>query len=73
MKKFFCTLFGHHYRVSKKVTEHIKEYQCLHCGKAVTTDEYGRLTVLTPEMKDINKTLELIYQKRHSAATKQVA
>ena len=72
MKKVFCNLFGHHYSVSKKVTHHIKEYKCIHCGKEVTTDVSGNLSVLTPELQDINNTLEDIYQKRHRAA-QQVA
>ncbi len=72
MKKVFCNLFGHHYSVSKKITLHIKEYKCIHCGRQVTTDVSGNLSALTPELQDINNTLEVIYQKRHSAA-KQVA
>ncbi len=72
MKKVFCNLFGHHYSVSKKVTQHINEYKCIHCGKEVTTDVSGHLSILTPELQDINNTLKSIYQKRHSAA-KQVA
>ncbi len=73
MKKVFCNLFGHHYSVSKKVTLHIKEYKCIHCGKQVTTDVSGNLSALTPELQDINNTLEDIYQKRHRAAAQQVA
>ena len=68
MKKVFCNIFGHHYSVSKKVTSHIKEYKCIHCGREVTTDVGGHLSTLTPELQDINKTLEIIYQKRHRAA-----
>ena len=67
MKKLFCSIFGHHYAVSKKVTSHIKEYQCIHCQKQVTTDVRGKLSALTPELEDINRTLERIYQHRHSA------
>lgn len=67
-----CSIFGHHYSVSKKITLHIKEYQCVHCGKEVTTDVSGNLSALTPELQDINNTLQDIYQKRHRA-TQQVA
>jgi hypothetical protein len=35
MKKVICQIFGHHYSVSKKVTQHIKEYKCIHCDKEV--------------------------------------
>ena len=67
-----CSIFGHHYIVSKKVTLHIKEYKCVHCNKEVTTDVSGNLSNLTPELQDINNTLQDIYQKRHRAA-QQVA
>lgn len=72
MKKIFCTVFGHHYSISKKVTSHIKEYKCIHCQKQVTTDVSGNLSILTPELRDINKTLERIYQTRHHGS-QQVA
>ena len=60
----FCNFFGHHYVVTKAVTQHVKEYQCIHCGKQVTTDERGKLSELTPKLKEINNTLEDMYQKR---------
>ena len=68
MKKIFCNIFGHHYSVSKKVTGHIKEYKCVHCGRQVTTDVDGNLSTLTPELQEINETLERLYQRRHRAA-----
>ncbi|MEM1260228.1 MAG: hypothetical protein AAGH81_17015 [Bacteroidota bacterium] len=61
----FCNFFGHHFVVSKKVTQHIKEYKCVHCGKQVTTDECGKLSPLTPKLKEINNTLEDMYQRRN--------
>ena len=72
MKKIFCNIFGHHYSVSKKVTGHIKEYKCVHCGRQVTTDVDGNLSELTPELQEINETLERLYQRRHRA-TEEVA
>ena len=74
MKKIFCSIFGHHYSVSRKVTSHIKEYSCVHCGKQVTTDVSGNLSLLTPQLREINETLERIYRKRlNRNASKQVA
>jgi transposase-like protein len=61
----FCNFFGHHFVVSKKVTEHIKEYRCVHCNKQVTTDERGKLSPLTQKLKEINNTLEDMYQRRN--------
>ncbi|MGX1928181.1 hypothetical protein [Flagellimonas sp. 2504JD4-2] len=73
LSSFFCNLFGHHYVVSKKVTKHIKEYKCLHCQKQVTTDVSGKLSALTPQMQDINSTLEDMYRKRQSRHVQHVA
>lgn len=73
MKKVLCALFGHHYAVSKNVTSHIKEYACVHCKKQVTTDASGNLSQLTPELREINQTLERIYQKRHRHDRQQLA
>jgi hypothetical protein len=40
----------------------------------VTTDVTGNLSALTPQLKEINETLERIYQKRHiKGSTQQVA
>jgi len=69
----FCSLFGHHYAVSKKVTQHIKEYTCIHCQKQVTTDVSGQLSALTPQMREINSTLEDMYRKRKNRVVHQVA
>ncbi|MEN1783666.1 MAG: hypothetical protein AAGF77_00880 [Bacteroidota bacterium] len=66
LTSIFCAIFGHHYVVTKNVTEHIKEYTCIHCQKQVTTDERGKLSALTPKLKEINRTLEEMYQKRNS-------
>ena len=68
---FCCGLFGHHYSVTKKVTMHIKEYQCIHCGKQVSTDVQGNLSKLTPQRRDINKTLQDLYIKRNRANAPQ--
>ncbi len=69
----FCNFFGHHFVVSKKVTEHIQEYRCLHCQKQVTTDERGKLSALTPQMQEINSTLEDMYQKRNRRSARTIA
>lgn len=71
MKKYLCSIFGHHFAVSKNVTSHIKEYKCIHCGKQVTTDVSGNLSALTPQLKEINDTLERIYHKRLNRKTEQ--
>ena len=64
MKSVYCSLFGHQYQVSKKVTLHVKEYSCKNCNSQLTTDGRGRLTQLTPKYKEINSVLEHIHYKR---------
>lgn len=62
--KIFCSLFGHNYEVTKKVTYHVKEYTCSHCQKQLTTNSNGSLTELTPKFKEINAILERIHLSR---------
>jgi hypothetical protein len=64
IKRLFCGVFGHDFEVSKKVTKHVKEYECLCCHKQLTTDGRGKLTELTPKFMEINAMLEFIQQKR---------
>ncbi len=62
--KFYCSVFGHNYFLSKKVTYHIKEFTCKSCKKQVTTNVHGNLIELTPKYKEINSVLERVYNKR---------
>lgn len=62
--KLYCDLFGHNYKVTKKVTEHVKEYTCTRCKKQLTTNSNGQLIELTPKYQDINSTLERLYNNR---------
>ena len=64
MNYIHCTFFGHEYEVSKKVTLHVKEYQCKHCKKEFTTSANGNLIPLTPKFKEINSVLERIHNKK---------
>ncbi len=62
--KLLCSLFGHNYEVSRKVTRDVKEYTCTKCKKELTTNSNGNLTELTPKFREINAILESIYQRR---------
>ncbi|TYA70133.1 DUF1660 family phage protein [Seonamhaeicola marinus] len=62
--KVYCSLFGHDYEVTKKVTEHVKEYTCTRCKKQLTTNSNGELTELTPKFREINLILERIHNSR---------
>lgn len=65
----YCSLFGHHYDISKKVTYHVNEYTCRNCKKQLTTNSNGNLIELTPKFKEINAILERIHNKRMERAT----
>lgn len=71
-KKLYCSLFGHNYEVSKKVTSHVKEYTCTCCKKQLTTNSNGNLTELTPKFKEINSILEEIYTRRMERSQQKV-
>lgn len=62
--KLYCSVFGHDYQVSRKVTNHVKEYTCSHCKKELTTNGNGNLTALTPKYREINSILERMYTRR---------
>lgn len=66
MKSLYCTIFGHQYEVSKKITYHVKEYKCSHCNSQVTTNGNGGLTPLTQKYREINSVLERIHNRRVS-------
>ena len=62
--KLYCDFFGHNYEMTRKVTNHVKEYTCKNCKKQLTTNSNGQLTELTPKYQDINSVLERIYTSR---------
>ncbi len=64
LPKMYCTLFGHDYQVTKKVTHHVKEYTCSRCKKQLTTNSNGHLIELTPKFKEINNILERMHASR---------
>lgn len=59
-----CKLFGHQFRVSKNVTNYIKEYQCCRCGEEVTDTANGLLARLTPKFRETNEFLAQIHERR---------
>jgi len=69
--KLYCDFFGHNYKVTKKVTHHVKEYTCSCCKKQLTTNSNGQLTELTPKFKEINATLAKIYSNKLSRMNAQ--
>ena len=64
MNKIHCKIFGHDFRVTRRVTNHVNEYKCENCKKQYTTSVNGNLTELTSKFKEINNVLERMYKKR---------
>ena len=62
--KVLCSIFGHNFKVSKNVTDHIHEYQCEKCGMEMTDTANGFLARLTPKFKETNDYLAKIHRKR---------
>jgi hypothetical protein len=63
--KIFCSIFGHKIITTRNVTNHFREYKCSLCGLEMTNDLHGHKIFLTPELKDINETLNTLYRKRN--------
>jgi len=70
--KLLCSIVGHKYEVSKKVTYHVKEYKCRNCKKELTTNSNGNLIELTPKYREINSILSRIHNKRMARLGKEV-
>lgn len=70
--KMYCSLFGHDYRISKKVTSHVKEYTCNHCKKELTTNSNGQLIELTTKFREINNILERIHISRTQRSKEKI-
>ena len=71
MKHLHCKIFGHDYKISRKVTLHVKEYTCKTCKKQLTTNSNGNLIELSPKFKEINDVLERVHYKRHKKLREQ--
>ncbi len=60
-----CSVFGHDYIVTRKITDHISEYQCACCGKEVTNSYSGKLEALTYRRREINECLSTFFRKKN--------
>lgn len=65
LNRFLCSISGHKFKLTKKVTKHIKHYKCSCCGLEVTTNTKGSLVSLTEELKLIHLGIETIIIKRN--------
>jgi CRISPR/Cas system-associated protein Cas10 (large subunit of type III CRISPR-Cas system) len=65
MSSLLCVAFGHDYIITRKVTNHINEYKCSHCGREVAENDTGHLEILTQKLKNTNSTLATFFQKKN--------
>lgn len=72
-QQLHCSVFGHDYQISKRVTLHVKEYTCSRCKKQLTTDGNGKLIELTPKFQEINSILERVHNARKERLKRKAA
>lgn len=72
MKHLICSLKGHEFKVTKEITSHVKEFQCIHCKKEMTTGENGLLRPLTNKYREINHLLGDMYKKKKAKKRRYV-
>jgi len=64
-----CRLLGHKYILTNNVTDYLKEYTCVRCGKEITTNAQGVITPLTPELKEIHQNVSDFVGRRRLNCT----
>jgi len=69
LTSMFCSIFGHRYKKSKKITNHISEFKCKTCGQEVTNAVSGRIEILTFKNRKINTCLSDFFQKKLQQTT----
>lgn len=62
--RVYCNLFGHRFKVSNFITDHIKEYRCSCCGEEITDTANGSLTKLTKQFRETNAYLAQFHARR---------
>ena len=62
--KTICRILGHDLRVSKNITNHIREYKCCRCREEMTDSANGLMEKLTPRFRETNAFLAKVHQRR---------
>ena len=60
----FCSVFGHNYKIHKRLSRCVDEYECKSCKQIFTLDEKGDFISLSPKYREIHKIIEYINKKR---------
>ena len=61
---FFCNSLGHKYVVTHTITNQIKEYRCVRCGKEVASNLKGKLEVITDKQRKAHRALQSFIKKK---------
>lgn len=64
--RLLCYYFGHRLFISRRITNHIKEYSCSRCGQEMTDTANGFLADLTPRLQETNTFLAKIHERRRN-------
>lgn len=58
MSNIICTLFGHKYRLKRKITSNIREIKCIRCFQEFgMNDELRAVLPLDDELKEAHNSL----------------
>ncbi len=60
-----CQTIGHKYTETRKITNHIHEYKCKHCGREVTENSAGNIELLTNKVKQINNNVAEFFERKN--------
>ncbi|GEQ84685.1 hypothetical protein ULMS_01930 [Patiriisocius marinistellae] len=59
-----CSIMGHNYIITNKITNHINEYKCTNCKNEVCDNTKGHLEELTLKQREVNETLSVFFKKK---------
>ncbi len=59
-----CSVLGHDYLITRKISDSINEYRCTLCNREVVDNPFGGLAKLTPILKEANSDEAKIFQKK---------
>jgi hypothetical protein len=64
ISSLICFAFGHDYIVTRKITNHVFEYECACCGREVSNNRSGKFEKLTLQKRKLNEKLSRFFIKK---------
>ncbi|WP_339697162.1 hypothetical protein [uncultured Marixanthomonas sp.] len=65
IKSLVCQTIGHKYIETRKITNHIHEYTCKHCGREVTENPTGNIELLTHKVREVNNNVADFFERKN--------